>query len=187
MVRTLGAGAGLIAATGQSATATVWMITGTDVAGVSSGRLRAYTARACATTSRSPCRPGPDLPVPIWRRPVDLSPSGEPAARGPRGVGCVWCLALAVRDAAPVGAGRARERSRSRSPRWGRAGVGRELRRAALFAVPLGLAVMVVNALVVRDGLTVIVRLGDLPVLGQTDITLEATVYGAVLGLRAWR
>ena len=28
-------------------------------------------------------------------------------------------------------------------------------------------------------------RLGDLPSLGQTDITLEATVYGAVLGLRA--
>jgi len=36
-----------------------------------------------------------------------------------------------------------------------------------------------------RDGLTVIVRLGDLPLLGHTDITLEATAYGAVLGLRA--
>ena len=65
------------------------------------------------------------------------------------------------------------------------AGVGRELRRAALFALPLGVAVMVINALVVRDGLTVIARLGDLPVFGQTDITLEATVAGAVLGLRA--
>jgi energy-coupling factor transport system permease protein len=43
----------------------------------------------------------------------------------------------------------------------------------------------VVNALVTRDGLTVIVRLGDLPLLGHTDITLEATAYGAVLGLRA--
>ena len=63
--------------------------------------------------------------------------------------------------------------------------VGRELRRAALFAVPLGVAVMVINALVVRDGLTVIARLGDLPVFGQTDVTLEATVAGAVLGLRA--
>ena len=46
---------------------------------------------------------------------------------------------------------------------------------------------MVVNALVARDGLTVIARLGDLPVLGQTDVTLEATVYGAVLGLRGDR
>ena len=65
------------------------------------------------------------------------------------------------------------------------AGVGRELRRAALFALPLGLAVMMINALVVRDGLTVIARLGELPVFGQTDVTLEATVSGAVLGARA--
>lgn len=63
--------------------------------------------------------------------------------------------------------------------------VWRELRRAALLAVPLALAIALVNALVTRDGLTVIVRLGDLPILGHTDITLEATAYGAVLGLRA--
>jgi energy-coupling factor transport system permease protein len=65
------------------------------------------------------------------------------------------------------------------------AGVRREVGRAALFAIPLGVTVAAVNALVSRDGLTVIMRLGDLPVLGQTDITLEATVYGAILGLRA--
>ena len=38
--------------------------------------------------------------------------------------------------------------------------------------------IALVNALVTRDGLTVIVRLGDLPVLGHTDVTLEATAYG---------
>jgi energy-coupling factor transport system permease protein len=65
------------------------------------------------------------------------------------------------------------------------AGVGRELRRAALFAVPLGVTVALVNALVTRDGLTVIARLGHLPVLGRTDVTLEATAYGGILGLRA--
>ncbi len=65
------------------------------------------------------------------------------------------------------------------------AGVGPQMRRAALFAVPLALTIVVINALVARDGLTVIVRLGNLPVLGHTDVTLEATVYGAVLGLRA--
>lgn len=65
------------------------------------------------------------------------------------------------------------------------AGVGQQIRRAARFAIPLGLLVIAVNALVVRDGLTVILRLGDLPVLGHTDVTLEATAYGAVLGLRA--
>ena len=64
------------------------------------------------------------------------------------------------------------------------AGVGSELRRAALFAVPLAVGIALVNALVTRDGLTVIVRLGDLPVLGHTDITLEATAYGWILGLR---
>ena len=65
------------------------------------------------------------------------------------------------------------------------AGVGHELRRALWLAVPVALAVLVINALVSRDGLTVIWRLGELPILGHTDITLEATVYGAVLGLRA--
>jgi energy-coupling factor transport system permease protein len=65
------------------------------------------------------------------------------------------------------------------------AGVRRELARAAGFAVLLGLMVALVNALVTRDGLTVIWRFGYLPVFGQTDVTLEATVYGAILGLRA--
>ena len=65
------------------------------------------------------------------------------------------------------------------------AGVGVTMRRTLVFAVPLAIVIALVNALVTRNGLTVIVRLGDLPILGQTDVTLEATVYGAVLGLRA--
>ena len=65
------------------------------------------------------------------------------------------------------------------------AGVGVAMRRALVFAVPLAVLIVVINALVTRNGLTVIVRLGDLPILGHTDVTLEATVYGAVLGLRA--
>jgi energy-coupling factor transport system permease protein len=65
------------------------------------------------------------------------------------------------------------------------AGVGRELRRAGRIGVPLALLILVVNPLVTRDGLTVIARLGEVPVLGQLDITLEAVVYGAVLAARA--
>ncbi len=65
------------------------------------------------------------------------------------------------------------------------AGVGLQLRRAALVGLPVVAAVALINALVDRNGLTVIARLGDLPVLGQTDVTLEATVYGLILGLRA--
>lgn len=64
-------------------------------------------------------------------------------------------------------------------------GVGREMRRALLWSLPLWLAIAAINALVTRNGLSVIWRLGDVPLLGQTNITLEATVYGAVLGLRA--
>jgi energy-coupling factor transport system permease protein len=57
--------------------------------------------------------------------------------------------------------------------------------RAIAWAVPFGLAIVLVNAIVVRDGLTVIARGGTLPWLGSLDVTLEATVYGLVLGLRA--
>jgi energy-coupling factor transport system permease protein len=101
------------------------------------------------------------------------------------GAGCAYCLALALAalilsnpvalgavTIAVAGAGIA-------------AGVGRELRRAALFAVPLAIMIAAVNALVTRNGLTVIWRLGDLPLLGHTDLTLQATTYGAILGLRA--
>jgi energy-coupling factor transport system permease protein len=63
--------------------------------------------------------------------------------------------------------------------------VAGEIGRAARLAVALAVAVAAVNALLTRDGLTVIARLGDLPLLGHTDVTLEATVYGGVLGLRA--
>jgi energy-coupling factor transport system permease protein len=101
------------------------------------------------------------------------------------GAGCLYCLALATAALvldhpleltavvlAVLCAGAA-------------AGVGPELRRAACFAVPLALVITLVNALVSRDGLHVILRLGELPILGHTDITLEATAYGAMLGLRA--
>ena len=61
VARTLGPGAGLIAATGQNATGTVWMITGTDAAGVSAAaaaltptRLRDHFALAVAGKANFP-------------------------------------------------------------------------------------------------------------------------------------
>jgi energy-coupling factor transport system permease protein len=101
------------------------------------------------------------------------------------GVGCAYCLALALAVLllpAPILLG-ALVISIAGAAVF--AGVGREIRHAALLALPLGLLVMAVNMLVAQGGLTVIARLGDLPVFGQTDVTLEATVYGAVLGVRA--
>jgi energy-coupling factor transport system permease protein len=98
---------------------------------------------------------------------------------------CLYCLALALAGLmlsnplvlaavtlACAGAGFA-------------AGVGRELRRAARFAVPLMIVICAVNALAAREGLTVIARLGTVPVFGRLDITSEAVAYGGILGLRA--
>lgn len=99
--------------------------------------------------------------------------------------GCLYCLALAVAALTlsnPILLGTV---ALVLLVAGAAAGVGRELARAALFALPIAVAIAAVNALVTRDGLTVIVRLGDLPLLGQTDVTLEATAYGGVLGLRA--
>jgi energy-coupling factor transport system permease protein len=64
------------------------------------------------------------------------------------------------------------------------AGLARELLRTARWAVPFAIVVMLINALVAREGLTVIFRGPDLPWRGQLDITWEALAYGGVLGLR---
>ncbi|MEA2360715.1 MAG: energy-coupling factor transport system permease protein [Solirubrobacteraceae bacterium] len=64
------------------------------------------------------------------------------------------------------------------------AGVVRDVARTARFTLALAALVAVVNVLVVRDGLTVFARLGEVPPLGQVDLTVEALVYGLVLGAR---
>ncbi len=66
------------------------------------------------------------------------------------------------------------------------AGVAREVTwMVTVVGVPFGLFIAVVNALVVREGLTVLVRGWSVPPFGKLDVTLEATAYGAMLGLRA--
>lgn len=100
-------------------------------------------------------------------------------------VGCAYCAALALfalvvdhplllagAGAAVMAAGVA-------------AGVGAALAQGLRIGLVLGALIVVVNALVSRSGLTVIARLGEVPVLGRLDITLEAVAYGAVQGLRA--
>ena len=63
--------------------------------------------------------------------------------------------------------------------------VGAVVARSLLWGLPFALLIAAINALVVRDGLTVIARFGKLPPLGEVDVTLEATLYGGILGLRA--
>jgi energy-coupling factor transport system permease protein len=50
--------------------------------------------------------------------------------------------------------------------------------------VPFAFVVMAINVLVTRDGATLIFRGANVPWAGQLDFTLEALVFGAVLGLR---
>ncbi len=65
------------------------------------------------------------------------------------------------------------------------AGARTAVRAALRMGLGLALLIVVVNALVVDRGETVLARLGEVPILGQVDITLEAIVAGASLGLRA--
>lgn len=58
-------------------------------------------------------------------------------------------------------------------------GVGSRVARSLWLSIPMGIAIVLVNSLVTREGLTVLVRLGNGGPLGQLDITLEALAYGA--------
>ena len=63
-------------------------------------------------------------------------------------------------------------------------GFQQQLRGAVRFAIPLALMLAVINALLVREGVTVLWRFGGLPLFGQVDVTGEAFVYGLLLALR---
>jgi len=64
------------------------------------------------------------------------------------------------------------------------AGARDAVRVGLRMGVAVGLPIVLVNALVVRSGETVLARLGEWPLLGQVDVTAEALVYGLMLGLR---
>lgn len=63
--------------------------------------------------------------------------------------------------------------------------VGREVARALRWSLPLAFAIAFVNAVVVRDGVTLVFRGPAMPGIGRLDITAEAIAYGGVLALRA--
>ncbi len=65
------------------------------------------------------------------------------------------------------------------------AGAGQAVRAAIRLGLAIALPIVVVNALVVNRGETVLARLGDWPLLGQVDVTAEAIADGAIFGLRA--
>jgi energy-coupling factor transport system permease protein len=65
------------------------------------------------------------------------------------------------------------------------AGAGDAVRAALRMGLTLALLIVVVNALVVDRGETVLLRLGEWPLLGRVEVTAEALAAGAVIGLRA--
>jgi energy-coupling factor transport system permease protein len=64
------------------------------------------------------------------------------------------------------------------------AGAGRAVRASLRLALPLLLFMVVVNALVTHRGDTVLIRGWEMPVLGNTDVTLESLAAGGAIGLR---
>jgi energy-coupling factor transport system permease protein len=65
------------------------------------------------------------------------------------------------------------------------AGARRAVRAAIWLGLAIALPIVIVNALVVSRGATVLLRLGEWPLFGQVDVTAEAIADGAVFGLRA--
>lgn len=66
------------------------------------------------------------------------------------------------------------------------AGARAAVRAALRMGLGLALLIVIVEALVVNRGETVLVRLGHWPILNhQVDVTLEAIVAGGLIGLRA--
>ena len=65
------------------------------------------------------------------------------------------------------------------------AGVGAAVRFALRIGLALAILLILVNGVTVARGSTVVIRLGEWPLLGRVDVTLEALAAGAVIGLRA--
>lgn len=65
------------------------------------------------------------------------------------------------------------------------AGAAKAVRASLGMGMAIALPIVLVNALVVNRGETVLARLGHWPLLGQVDVTAEALADGAIFGLRA--
>ena len=127
--------------------------------------------------SRCPTR-GHELPAP-------REPAARRARERRRGLLRARWSSRRSRSAHPLVLGVARA-GRARRRRRARASALASRARCCL-SVPMALLIVAVNALVSRDGLTVLARLGDAGPLGQLDVTLEALAYGAEGGARADR
>ena len=189
VTRTLRAGTGIVAATRLRDNRPVWIVSGTDESGRarrSGDALRDRARQPLRDRGGRPARPGAarrgaggGVGVSLgYRRLASPLHAARAAAGG------AYCIAIAGAALATSHPLLLAALAACVAVAAAGAGVGRDVARAARLALVLGVLIAAVNALVSRQGLTVFARLGEVPPLGQVDLTVEALVYGALLGAR---
>ena len=184
--RRLGPGAGLVAATRRYEGPPVWLVTGGTPAAVRAAaglldraRLRDHYAVATEDGKETP------LPVMPMRSPFAYTPRPGPLQAASPGAAVAYLGALATvaflysTPLVLVAVGVALALA------GGLAGAGRVVRAATRLGLAIALPIVLVNALVVNRGETVLARLGEWPLLGRVDVSAEAIADGAIFGLRA--
>ena len=184
VVRTAGAGAGLVAATRYRGQPPTWFVTGTDA-----GRRRRGGPGLQRADARRPLRGGGrrrrrdpaarQRAVSYLRRASPLHAARASAA----GLYCAALVTAAFITAHPLVLAVLVAHRRSRPAMA--CGAGGRVMRSLWLSAPMGVAIIVVNALVTREGLTVLARLGDGGPLGQLDITARGARLRRQGGARA--
>ena len=183
--RIFGPRAGLVAATRRYDAPPTWLVTGVDRAGVQRCGRTARRRRPARPLRGGDRRRAGDAAAGPMRSPFAYAPRRGPLQSASPGAAVAYLgalVAVAFLYSSPivlaaVGIAAAL------------AGILAGARGAVRAAIRLGLAIalpiVVVNALVVNRGETVLARLGEWPLLGQVNVTAEAIADGAVFGLRA--
>ena len=157
----------------------IWVVTGTDAGGARGRRRGADETGVLHNRFALVTDQGRPLSAPGRAEPCTAAVRAR-CTRPRAAAGALYCIAARARAASPEPAVTLRARSRRwRSPP--RCGVGPRGRgrRAAQRAVRARHGARSTRWSC-ADGLTVFARLGDVPVFGQLDITLEAPSYGGV-------
>jgi energy-coupling factor transport system permease protein len=99
------------------------------------------------------------------------------------GVGALWCVALGATAFSAQHPATLAVVVLALAGACVAARVGRQVGRAMLPALVLALLFALINPFVVREGVTVFFRLGEVPPFGQVDLTVEALLWGVQFGI----
>ncbi|TML01898.1 MAG: hypothetical protein E6G41_16055, partial [Actinobacteria bacterium] len=161
---TLRAGAGLVAATSFEHGRPVWVVTGTDVRGLSD---------AAESLQQGVLR----------NRFALVTDHGSPLHAARATAGALFCIAGATLAGVVPNPMVTFATALAAFAVAVACGVGREVAGSLRLSIPLSLVLVVINVFVVRRGLTVFARLGEVPPVGQVDLTVEALVAGGLVAL----